>query len=439
MQLSHALDIINLHAPSQIDSLHDLLPANLISQALAQTNTVTFRKRKLPLDSMVWLLIGMAIYNDKSMADIVNTMDIVNSDGKPFVAPSAVIQRRQSLGEDAVRLLFEKTQAYWHQQANHPLFCGLTLLGVDGVVWRAPDTPENNLVYSRQVTAGKPSEYPQVRMVCQMELSSHLITASAFDDYNVNEMKLAEQLIEKTPDHSLTLFDKGFYSLGLLHRWQTTGTERHWLIPLKKGTQYDVVRKVGKKQAIIRLYSNPRARKLWPELPEQLEVRLITRNAKGKETQVLTSMTDVLKYPVDDVAELYTHRWEIELGFREQKQYMLGNRLTLRSKLPHMVRQELWGILLTYNLVRYQMVKMSQYLQGEYYPSELSFNGMLAQIFRLLIGLPYTHSPGSVPRQLKNIYEMAEALILPGRRERSCPRVVKRRPKRYPEKCQSVS
>lgn len=59
-----------------------------------------------------------------------------------------------------------------------------------------------------------------------METSSHLITASAFDDYNVNEMKLAEQLIEKTPDHSPhAYFDKGFYSLGLLHRWQTTGTE----------------------------------------------------------------------------------------------------------------------------------------------------------------------------------------------------------------------
>lgn len=62
---------------------------------------------------MVWLLIGMSIYNDKSTADIVNSMDIVNSDGKPFVAPSAVIQLRQSLGE-GLRLLFEKTQAYWH-------------------------------------------------------------------------------------------------------------------------------------------------------------------------------------------------------------------------------------------------------------------------------------------------------------------------------------
>ncbi len=103
-----------------------------------------------------------------------------------------------------------------------------------------------------------------------------------------------------------------------------------------------------------------------------------------------------------------------------------------------MARQELWGILLTYNLVRYQMVKMSQHLQGDYYPSELSFNDMLAQIFRLLIGLPYTRSPGAVPRQLKNIYEMAEALILPGRRERSCPRVVKRRPQRYPTKASQL-
>ncbi|KXO12890.1 Mobile element protein [Moritella sp. JT01] len=51
-----------------------------------------------------------------------------------------------------------------------------------------------------------------------MELSSHLIINSAFDNYNVNEMKLAEQLIDTTPDRRITLFDKGFYSLGLLHK-----------------------------------------------------------------------------------------------------------------------------------------------------------------------------------------------------------------------------
>lgn len=54
-------------------------------------------------------------------------------------------------------------------------------------------------------------------MVCLMELSSHLILDSAFDSVAENEMNLAVKLIEKVPDNSLTIFDKGFYSLGLLY------------------------------------------------------------------------------------------------------------------------------------------------------------------------------------------------------------------------------
>ena len=32
---------------------------------------------------------------------------------------------------------------------------------------------------------------------------------------------------------------------GLLHKWQTTGTERHWLLKLKKGTQYRILEKLA--------------------------------------------------------------------------------------------------------------------------------------------------------------------------------------------------
>ena len=99
-----------------------------------------------------------------------------------------------------------------------------------------------------------------------MELSSHLITGSAFDSYAVNETVLAEQLIETTPDKSLTTFDRGFYSLGLLHKWADTSDERHGLIPLKKNTQYEV----GRQDKLVKLSSNPRARKLWPDLPHEL-------------------------------------------------------------------------------------------------------------------------------------------------------------------------
>lgn len=429
MLVSQALDVINNFKPHQVETLADLLPIELIEEAYSLTDTVTIRKRKLTLESMAWLLIGMAIYNDKSMADVVNLLDIVDREGKPFVAPSALTQRRKHLGEAAMKALFECTQQHWYENAELPDWNGLRLLGVDGVVWRAPESDDNNAAFSRQ----KDTQYPQVRMVCQMELSSHLITGSAFDCYSVNEMVLAEQLIETTPNNSLTLFDRGFYSLGLLHKWQTTGTERHWLIPLKKNVQYEVVRKLGRQDQLVRLRSNPRARKLWPELPEEFVVRLVSRKINGKQYEVLTSMTDPIRYPVADIADLYSHRWEIELGYREQKQYMLGNRLTLRSRLPELVKQELWGILLTYNLIRYQMVQMCMTLKGDYLPYQLSFNGALAHIMRLLVGLPYS-TPGAIPRQLKNFYGMTESLILEPRRQRSFPRTVKKRPSRYPRK-----
>lgn len=438
MHVSQALDIINNWKPNQIETLADLIPIPLIEEAYQLTDTVTLRKRKLTLESMAWLLVGMAIYNDKSMADIVNMLDIVDRDGKPFVAPSALTQRRKTLGEAAAKALFECTKKHWFDQSQLPTWNGLTLLGVDGVLWRTEDSKDNAQAFAKPTQRdGKETQYPQVRMVCQMELSSHLITGSAFDCYTVTEMKLAEKLIENTPDNSLTLFDKGFYSLGLLQKWNETGINRHWLIPMKKGLQYEVVRSLGRQDKLVKLKSSPQAQKNWQDLPKEVVVRLVSRVKDGKQYDVLTSMTDPMLYPKNDVLGLYGYRWEIELGYREQKQYMLGNKLTLRSRLPELVKQELWGILMTYNLVRYQMTQMCMTLKGDYLPYQLSFNGALAHIMRLLVGLPYS-SPGAIPRQLKNFYGMTESLILEPRRQRSFPRVVKKKPCRYPRKNNAV-
>ncbi|MEW6486267.1 MAG: IS4 family transposase, partial [Pseudomonadota bacterium] len=412
MELSQALGMINLTAPDEVQSLADLLPPELIQQAFSLTDTVTLRKRKLPLESMVWLVIGMAIFNNKPLSHIVNLMDIADRSGRSFTAPSSVIARRKKLGEDPVRVLFDLTQQHWHRESRHPLWHGLTLNAVDGVVWRTPDTPENAAAFAKAENQYGEKGYPQVRMVCLMELSSHLLRASVMDRYDVNEMRLAAGLIGKVPDNSVTLFDKGFWSAGLLHEWHSAGENRHWLLPLKKGTQYEVVRRLGKKDELIMLKTSPQARKQWEKLPETLTVRLIRHKVNGVERQVLTSMKDAMRYPAADVAELYKHRWEIELGYREAKQMLCGGRWTLRSKLPGMVRQELWGILLTYNLVRYQMVKMAFSLKGNYLPYQLSFSGSLTEILRLLIGLPWS-SPGAIPGHLKHFYSNAAMLKLP--------------------------
>lgn len=433
MELSQALGIINFTTPERARSLSDLIPAEFIQQALTLTDTVTLRKRKLPLESMIWLVVGMAVFCNRPITEIVGLMDIVDRNGCPFTARSSVIQRRKTLAEEAVRELFDITQRYWNQQAAHPRWHGLNLFAVDGVVWRTADTPENNAAFSRTRNQNGEANYPQVRMVCLMELSSHLINAGAFDSEQVNEMVLAARLADNAPDNSITLFDKGFYSLGLLHHWQQAGKERHWLLPLKKNTQYEVRHRLGRGDELVTLKTSPQARKQWPELPATLTARLLTRKVDGKERQVLTSLVDPLLYPGNDISELYRNRWEIELGYREVKQGMLGSRWTLRSRLPELVRQELWGILLTYNLVRYQMVNMASHLKGDYLPYQLSFSGALSEIMRLLITLPWC-SPGKMPGELRTLYEKAKWLVLPGRRERSYPRELRVRSRKYPDK-----
>ncbi len=68
-----------------------------------------------------------------SIRQLVNQLDIVLPNGKPYVAPSTVTQARKKLGHQAIEAILNHTQSLWHEKSAHPTWCGLTLLGVDGV------------------------------------------------------------------------------------------------------------------------------------------------------------------------------------------------------------------------------------------------------------------------------------------------------------------
>jgi len=125
-----------------------------------------------------------------------------------------------------------------------------------------------------------------------------------------------------------------------MRRWGTPCT-RNWDIALKKGTQYEGVRKLGRQDVLVDLKTSPQARKKWPQLPDTVEARLLTRNINGKECQVLTSMANPMRFPGADSVELYSHSWEIELGYREMKHSMQQHRLTQLRKKAAGIWQEL--------------------------------------------------------------------------------------------------
>ncbi|MGL6416716.1 IS4 family transposase, partial [Aeromonas allosaccharophila] len=90
---------------------------------------------------------------------------------------------------------------------------------------------------------------------------------------------------------------------------------------------------------------------------------------------------------------------------------------------------ELWGVLLAYNLLRSQMVKMAASLKG-YTASQLSFHMASVYLIHELSCMPYL-SPGTIPKRVADLEKQAGQFVLPERRERSYPRCVKPRPQKY--------
>ncbi len=62
----------------------------------------------------------------------------------------------------------------------------------------------------------------------------------------------------------------------------------------------------------------------------KVTARLLTVTRKGNMPFLLTSMTDAMRFPGGEMASV-SHRWEIELGYREIKQTMQLSRLTLQK------------------------------------------------------------------------------------------------------------
>ena len=312
-------------------------------------------------------------------------------------------------------------------------WCGLNVLAVDGVMFRAQDTAENLDAFGCDRNAKGDNPYPQVRMCSLMETSSHLLLASEFDSRDVGEMSLAQRLVPSVPDNSLTLFDRGYYSLGLLYLWMTKGVNTHWMLPARKDLQYTVRHQLSEDDAVITLKTSPQARKKFDGLPETIEARLTRYKVDGKSYRVLSSMVDAMQFPYEEVVNVYVQRWEIELGFREMKQTLHQAKLTLRSKKPEMVRQELWGLLVAYNLIRVMMLDAVKDMP-ELSPSRLSFGLCMRHIIVFfLTTLPETVT--KLPVHYEYLMESLTMMRLPDKRpDRYYPRVVRKRPTKYPTK-----
>lgn len=427
--------------PASWERFSDSIDADWVRQAIEIAGKASVRRRRLPAEQVVWLVIGMGLMRDRSIAAVVDHLGLALSrhDGEPVVAPSAVSQARARLGEEPLRWLFRETGQRWgHQSASRDRWRGLALYGVDGTSLYAADTPANVEKFGRHMSgADLPSAFPMVRVVALLALRSRvLVDASVGSFAKMSEVAAARSLWPQLPDQSLAIVDRGFLHAPILVPIAATGKERHWLTRATKSTRWEVVESIAEGDEIVEMTigdRNTRAR--YPDLPEKWRVRAIRYQRPGSEPQtLLTSLLDATKYPASELVTLYHERWELELMFRDIKTTQLRASAVLRSQRPVGVMQELWGILLAHNLVRREIERIAD--RAKVPPLRISYIAALALICAEWhwATLPSAKA-GALPKALANLEHKLKRFILPERRsQRSYPRALKVARYKFPSK-----
>jgi len=203
------------------------------------------------------------------------------------------------------------------------------------------------------------------------------------------------------------------------HRRATAGR------PRKKGEKglptSRWLKRLGKHDQLV-AYLKPDHRPAWmtdeqyTALPKLITVRELrfTIARKACRTRIVTLATtllDPIRYPADDLAELYGQRWQIETNFRHLKQTMKMD--VLRCHTLAGVQKELTMYALVYNLVRLVMREAARRQAVEV--TRISFVDALRWLA--------TVGVGQTAMQL---------VVNPLRPNRIEPRVRKRRATRYP-------
>jgi hypothetical protein len=431
--LTEALEFTSEFTPKTWPNLTRHLDPAWVEEALLATGTATVRRRRLPAERTVWLMLGMAVMRDLPITAVAAQLDIAlpGPDGSRTVAASALVQARARLGTDPMEWLFARTSDEWtHRSANARRWQGLALYAVDGTTLRVADSVENREHFGGQMGRqyesrdGRHSGYPLLRLVVVMAVRSHLIVAAEFGPYAVDERRYAESLWKNVPDNSLVLIDRQYLQANVLVPLVAGGRNRHWITRAKANSKFRTERRLGRGDELVTFTVSREARRKDPTLPTQFQARAIRYQRKGYRPQLLlTSLLDEERYPAEEVRTLYHERWEVELGFGEIKTDMLERLETIRSKAPVAVAQEVWGLLIAYNLIRLEIERVADEL--DVLPIRISFVAALREVVEQW-HFAAVASPGTIPERLSTITDRLRQFLLPPRRpERVYPRAVK--------------
>jgi len=374
----------------------------------------------------VLAILGLAIRRDLSYPAVLNWLVsglrwVTCHLPHKLIAEGTLSHARIRLGCEVFRRIFQKMVA--DQEELPKDFHGLTSVAFDGTSATMPDTKENTQCFGTPKGGRGKGGYPQLRALALLILPLRLVADIAYAPYQgkgTGERRLMSQILERIPyDQLLYLLDAGLYSFEALLSLQKKSAH-HLLAKLSAS--------VKPKRCPGKELSDGSYLASVAKSGVDITVRIIDYQIPGfRPARLITTLLD----PAISARELVIHyhrRWDIEIAYDEIKTHqcatLRGQAPTLfRSKKPELVEQELYAVLIVYNLVR-DLIHQAVAQQ----PQKVRQISFLDSLQCVIDAIPQMNIVGTTGVETQYEYLrtlIAECVIDRPQRHRVNPRVVK--------------
>ncbi|MFC5090332.1 IS4 family transposase [Amycolatopsis plumensis] len=355
------------------------VPRDAVDTAIAVTRRGAKRSGgKLPPHVMVYYAMALSLFADDDYEEVMTCLAGTLASwgcwdpGWDIPTTGGITQARQRLGAEPLAEVFDTVAVPVADELTQGAFLGpWRLMSIDGFEWDAPDTDANVAEFGYSGGTGeKASAFAKVRVLTIAECASHAVVATRIGGRGTGgkrqgEQTLARRLWPALAEDWLLIADSGFYSYQDWSKAAATGAALLWRLPatvktpklmdLDDGSYLSVlinktVRSTTRRAEILQTARD--GGDLDPAEATVVRVIEYTVPDRGPDPdeviRVITTIGDPADAPAEILAQAYHQRWEHETGNDQLKTHLRGPGRVLRSKSPDMIRQEIYGYLLTH-------------------------------------------------------------------------------------------
>lgn len=421
----------------------DAILQPLMDEALRELGQDRWRRGTLLIPRvLIWLVLALTVRRDLNYDKALNWMvsgfrwlvELLPAQTK-IVSDGAISHARVKLGVEVFRVLLVKLG-----QALPPVpadFHGRISVAFDGSTGTMPDTEPNRAAFGKPSARQGQAAFPQMRLMGLLAVAQRRLLDIAWAPYRgkgTGERALLVEILARLVCRGLLfLLDAGLYSFEVL--WQIDRQEGEFIVKtpahvkpkrLKRLPDGSWLAEVTGKIVDPAIPLRPSGRKSWKTVT--LTVRVIRVEIPGfRPFSLMTNLLDPA-ITASEIARHYHQRWEIEIAYDEIKTHQCATLrgqapTTFRSKLPDLVKQEMYALVIMYNLIRALISQAAA--QHNQDPRTISFLDALQHI---LDAAPILTVMPPAYREKKRTYLLtliANCQIDRPRRPRLTPRVVK--------------